>query len=711
MEVTSITAPRFAFMVDHIKELVLVAEGRSSEPDPLVPESWRRCMDHDQLDPSVLRPAIVVEERQFHDHRVAMEEQSRTARFGVEVLYRQTAELGYVRLLTDKHGITVDHIGDEATTDKLCEAGLNLGAVRNEARAGTNCTGTCVATGKARTVHQTDHFDTTHIPLSCTVALILNPAGNLSAVPDESALSLLAEKSSQCLALQSVRSFAHRIETANLIRSCLRSWIVKLTLKQTLAEVDVEYGLVLNPLGRITGFNHYGLPLLAQELCVDWRDGRLFTGRPISDFVDCEIDSLTHYLAPHAIERTVIRLRASGRKLFILVVPPKTSWVLPAAITQDEHELHPALKGTVGDDLTIQNNLNKLLRLLNTNMSTLVSGETGTGKEFLAKAIHQATVRGKGLFIPVNCAALLETLIESELFAYQNGSFTGALAKGKEGVICEAHGDTRFLDKIGDIPLSPQTWLLWVLADRELMRIGGLKPASVDMRVSAASHRDLPGLVKQGTFREDKSFRVDWASIGLLPLRSLADLEFLLSQLIEKRCHPDGVPRHPSALGVLAAHNWPGNIRELVNSMDFVGVVAADPEIIVDGLPDQVLRRCYEGLPAEPVRRAAAVSDEAAALHEDLRRAKWNVSASPRLLGIERTTLHRRMRRLGMSLPRRSTSCHTCVGRRNRDGYLCAINRRLGFLSGIRRNIFVVTQRHAVCRSNSVTYEGAIAVT
>lgn len=134
MEVTSITAPRSVFVVDHIKVLVLVAEGRSSEPVPLVPESWRRCMDHDQLDPSVLRPAVTVKESQFHDHRVAMEEQPRTARFGVEALYRQMAALGYVRLLTDNHGITVDHSGDEATTDNLREAGLNLGADRNEAR-------------------------------------------------------------------------------------------------------------------------------------------------------------------------------------------------------------------------------------------------------------------------------------------------------------------------------------------------------------------------------------------------------------------------------------------------------------------------------------------------------------------------------------------------------------------------------------------------
>lgn len=604
-----------------------------------------------------MRPAVIVEDRQLRDHRDAMEELLRTARFGVEALYRQVAGLGYVLLLTDNQGITVDYIGDEATTDYLREAGLYLGADWNEARAGTNGTGTCVATGEALTVHQTDHFDATHIPLTCTVAPIFDPAGNLSAVLDISALSSPAEKSSQYLALQIVKNFAHRIETANLIRSCSRSWIVKLTSNQALADVDVEYVLVLDPLGRITGFNHYGRQLLARELRVDWRDGRHFMGRPFSDFFDCEIDSLTQYVAPHAIERNVIRLRASGRSLFIQVVPPKTIRVLPAAIAQDEYKLHPALKAATGDDPSIQKNLNKLSRLLNTNMSILVRGETGTGKEFLAKAIHQASARAKGPFIPVNCAALPETLIESELFGYESGSFTGALAKGKKGLIREAHGGTLFLDEIGDMPLSSQTRLLRVLAEREVTPVGGSKPAAVDMRVIAASHRDLLGLVKQGNFREDLFFRLNGASIVLPPLRSRADLEFLVGQLLEKRPYPDGAPRSLSApaMGVLAAHNWPGNIRELVNVIDFACAVAADPEIAVDDLPDQVFRRSFEDSSAEAVEIEPAASDEAAMLREDLRRANWNVSAAARLLGIDRTTLHRRMRRLGVSLPPRGT--------------------------------------------------------
>lgn len=602
-----------------------------------------------------MRPAVIIEDRRLREHRDAMEELLRTARFGVEALYRHVTGLGYVVLLTDHQGITVDYIGDEATTDYLRTAGLYLGADWNEARAGTNGTGTCIATGESLTVHQSDHFDATHIPLTCTVAPIFDPTGNLAAVLDISALSSPREKSSQFLALQIVRSFAHRIETANLIRSCSRNWIVKLTSNQALAEVDIECVLVLDSSGRIVGFNLYGRQLLAQEFRVGWREAVRCLGRPISDLFDCEIDNLTRFVAPNAIERNVVRLTSSGRNLFIQVVPPATMRVLSTSPPPEESKLPPALKAVAGEEPSIQRSLKKISRLLNTNMSILVNGETGTGKEYLAKAIHVSCARAAGPFIPVNCAALPENLIESELFGYESGSFTGALAKGKKGLIREAHGGTLFLDEIGDMPLSSQTRLLRVLAEREVMPIGGTRPHSVDMRVIAATHCDLLTMVKKGSFREDLYFRLNGAVITLPPLRERCDLAALVARLLEGRAFPDGTPRTMSAnaLGILSSHRWPGNIRELVNVIDFACAVASNPEISVDDLPDEVFRRFNDdALPASETESGSDMN-HAAVLREDLRRAGWNVSAAARLLGIDRTTLHRRMRRLGVTLPPR----------------------------------------------------------
>ena len=642
---------------EHIDELIRVADGGRTDRDPLVVKSWMRCVGNHKLDPSVLRPAVIVEDRRLREHHEAIENLLRTARFGVEALYRQVAGMGYVLLLTDNEGITVDYIGDEATTDYLRESGLYLGADWNEARAGTNGTGTCIATGEALTVHQTDHFDATHIALSCTVAPIFDPVGNLSAVLDISALTSPKEKSSQYLALHVVKNFAHRIETANLIRSCSRNWILKLTSNQGLAEVDTEHVLVLDSSGRIVGFNQFGRRLLAQELRINWRSTGQLLGRLLTDFLDCEIDSLTRFVAAHSIERNVVRLAASGRCLFIQVVPPSTIRILsPAAPATEAFHLPPPLSGVAGEEPSIHKNLRKVARLLNTSMSILVQGETGTGKEFLAKAIHASSARARGPFVPVNCAALPETLIESELFGYESGSFTGALSKGKKGLVREAHGGTLFLDEIGDMPNSSQTRLLRVLAEREVTPVGALKAAPVDMRVIAATHCDLLKLIKEGKFRQDLYFRLNGAILTLPPLRDRQDLNWLVSRLLEKRPYMDVSARSvaPAALGVLAAYSWPGNIRELANVIDFACAVATGPEIGIDDLPDQVFCRALAEEAETGIGHDPLYANEAAALREDLRRAGWNISAAARILGIDRTTLHRRMRRFGFTVPPRA---------------------------------------------------------
>ena len=636
---------------EHIGELIRVGEGHATARDELIVSSWRRCMSSHQLDPSVMRPAVIVEDRELREHRDAMEELLRTARFGVEALYRQVAGLGYVLLLTDNKGITVDYIGDQATTDYLRGAGLYLGADWNEARAGTNGVGTCIATGEALTVHQTDHFDATHIPLSCTVAPIFDPLGNLSAVLDISALQSPREKSSQFLALQIVKSFAHRIETANLIRASSRGWIVKLTSNQALAEVDTEYVLVLDSSGRVTGFNQHARTLLAEEMRTNWRGATRALGRPFSDFFDCEIDSLTRFAAPQAIERNVIRLSASGRSLFIQVVPPATIRVRHTPPVQEECKLPPPLKAVAGEEPSVQRNLRKLSRLINTNMSILVNGETGTGKEFLAKAIHQSSARAQGPFVPVNCAALPDSLIESELFGYESHSFTGASTKGKKGLIREAHGGTLFLDEIGDMPLTSQTRLLRVLAEREVTPVGAARPVAVDMRVIAATHQDLLALVRAGRFREDLYFRLNGATISLPPLRERVDLAWIVAQLLDKRSGGKVRALSDEALDVLSAYPWPGNIRELVNVLDFACAVAGGETVESEDLPEQVFHK------PDTVTASAPLPDsgnrEGAVLIDALRKAQWNISAAARQLGIDRTTLHRRMRRYGVAVPPR----------------------------------------------------------
>jgi transcriptional regulator of acetoin/glycerol metabolism len=634
-----------------VDELIRAAEGRKTGRDPLISSSWLRCMTSLGLDPAVLRPAVIVPDHQLREHRDIMDDLLRRARFGVEALYRQVTGLGYVLLLTDDKGITVDYIGDPSATDELRQAGLYLGADWSESNAGTNGVGTCIATKEALVVHKTDHFDGTHIPLTCTAAPIFDATGNLAAVLDIAALTSPDDKSSQLLALQIVKNFAHRIETANLIGANRRNWVIRLTSTQEFAEVETEFVITIDSSGRITGFNHLARELLARDQKIDWRQSPGFVTGLFSDFFDCDIDRLTDFVHAHGFDRNFVRLRNSKRVLFIQVTPPQGIRVRPAQRVL-ENDLPQPLRKVAGEDKAMQASLSRMARLINVNMSFLILGETGTGKEFMAKAIHAASARAHGPFVPVNCAALPEALIESELFGYESGSFTGAASKGKKGLIREAHGGTIFLDEIGDMPLSSQTRLLRVLAEREVTPVGGARPSSVDIRVISATHCDLNERVKTGKFREDLFFRLNGAVVTMPPLRERQDFDWLVVRLLEKTSQNSPKTMRADALAAMRKYQWPGNIRELVNAIEYACALCEATEITLEDLPEYVM----DGGASEASgqHEQTEVVHEAQALRDTLKLAQWNVSAAARLIGIDRTTMHRRMRRLGVTLPPRS---------------------------------------------------------
>jgi transcriptional regulator of acetoin/glycerol metabolism len=312
------------------------------------------------------------------------------------------------------------------------------------------------------------------------------------------------------------------------------------------------------------------------------------------------------------------------------------------------------LKKIAGNDNTIQNSLNRVARLLNVNMSFLIQGETGTGKEFIAKAIHLASARAHGPFVPVNCAALPETLIESELFGYEGGSFTGAMAKGKKGLVREAQGGTLFLDEIGDMPLGSQTRLLRVLSEREVTPIGGAKAHTVDIRVIAATHCNLKDKIQKGQFREDLYFRLNGAIVHMPPLRERQDFEWLVNQLLARDVQAQNVSLSPDAMAILKAYHWPGNVRELINALDYARALAQGPVIEAEDLPEYVTAPRSSAGAAEPAGEGVNAVSDAETLKRALKQSQGNISAAARLMGIDRTTMHRRMRRLGVSLPPRS---------------------------------------------------------
>ncbi len=646
----------------HIDELVRAASGLGTRRDSIIEESWRRCVNQHNLDPVVLRDPCILPHQRLREHQEAMDEFLHTARFGVETLYREVAGLGYVLLLTDAKGVTVDFIGDPTFDNNLMRAGLYLGADWNEPHAGTCAVGTCIATGEALVVHQTDHFDATHIPLTCTAAPIYDARGSLAAVLDISALRSPEPKESQHLALQLVKSFARKIESAHLLNRFRREWILKLAPSPEFADVDPAYVIAVDGAGRIIGFNNEARRLLIRELERQpaGADTRTIAGRQLSDFFELEVDDLPRLGHARPVTQRMVRFRASGLPLFAQSLAPPARVSAPA-VPAAPPDLPKPLQAVFHDDPAMAQVVGRAAKLVNTQMSLLICGETGTGKEHLAKAIHAASGRAAKPFVPVNCAALPETLIEGELFGYEAGAFTGAAAKGKRGLVSEADGGTLFLDEIGDMPLSSQTRLLRVLAEREVTPLGRSRPIPVNIRVIAATHRDLVTEVKAGRFREDLYFRLNGAILTLPPLRQRTDFDWLADRILAERCRSLSrrIELSADAREALHAHSWPGNMRELLNALDYALAVASGPLIGREDLPDGI-RAGWQGRDLAPVHVMqggdVATSSERTRLIADLRRHDWNISAVARALGVDRTTIHRRMRRLQIaSLRERST--------------------------------------------------------
>jgi DNA-binding NtrC family response regulator len=283
--------------------------------------------------------------------------------------------------------------------------------------------------------------------------------------------------------------------------------------------------------------------------------------------------------------------------------------------------------------------------------TVLVLGESGTGKELLARALHAESPRSHGAFVAVSCAALTETLLESELFGYEKGSFTGAAGR-RRGKLELAAGGTLFLDEIGDVSPKLQMDLLRVLEDRRFFRVGGNESIALDARVIAATNRDLKAAVADGSFREDLYYRLNVVPIVLPPLRDRReDIPLLVSHLLERLAaetgrHVEGVTAE--AMERLCAHPWPGNVRELRNILERALVVASGHiltprDLGLDGgagtAPEQVVE---EGTPAslEQVEREHVA--------HVLERTGGNVSRAARLLGIDRVTLYNKMKRYGI---------------------------------------------------------------
>nr|WP_269808616.1 sigma 54-interacting transcriptional regulator [Enterovibrio nigricans] len=368
----------------------------------------------------------------------------------------------------------------------------------------------------------------------------------------------------------------------------------------------------------------------------DWRNPDRVLGGCFSDFFNIDINELP------ALSRalpTEERLLATihGDLWFAHAIAPQ-----PSFIPRRNKVISGSLSALYGDDEAMAELANKATTLSLSDLPLLLNGETGTGKEYLARAIHQSSTRKKGPFVAINCAAIPETLIESELFGYADGAFTGARSKGKKGLIEQACNGTLFLDEIGDMPLPLQARLLRVLAERELLPVGATKSVSVSFRVLAATHKSLPDLVRGGTFREDLYYRINGATLDIPPLRARCDILWLAEAIIAKNTRQP-VFLSNAARDILVQYAWPGNIRELENILQFALAFCPEGEIYPHHLPEHLR---YTLTSAAGGRQE---SDSANALIAELEQCDWNISQVARVLGVDRSTIHRRIKKAGIT--------------------------------------------------------------
>lgn len=565
----------------HVREIIKASEGKTIGRDPEVVQSWLRCLNDYELDPEHKGEARILPEATLRLHQQEAEDLLSIARFGMEDLYRRVNSMGYVLLLTNAKGVTVDFIGDEKVDRELKRAGLYIGSEWSEATAGTCGVGACLTTGEAITIHQTDHFDMAHTPLSCTSAPIYHSDGSLLGVLDVSLLMSPSEKYSQALTLEVVKSCVRRIELANLMNSRKSDWILRLNKSSEFLSVDPGCAVSVASDGTISGLTHGAERLFSNVLGQDWKKRQGFIGKPFEDVFDFNFNDIPRLVGAETPGEHALEL-SDGQVIFADVrAPNKSSRAAPKPSMPD------ALTRIHGGDRKMQALAGKAARIVDKQISIILEGETGVGKEFVAKALHEARKK-KGPFVAINCAALPEALIESELFGYAPNSFTGAHAKGKKGLIEQANDGTLFLDEIGDMPLALQARLLRVLAEKEVMAVGATKPVPVDIRVVSASHRNLKALVDAGQFRQDLFYRLNGLVLQIPALREREDKSWVIDQVTRVVSHGARIRFSVDAKKALLGYDWPGNIREMITALEVCLALCDGDSVELADLPEQI---------------------------------------------------------------------------------------------------------------------------
>ena len=651
-------ATRHASRVLHVVQNGLQPAGI----EPHVTRSWYRCLQEYHLEPAAPRQASVLSSHALKELQQRMGELLPVARAEMESLYEQIAGSGFAVILSDTQGVVLTTISDPTLQREFRQAGLSLGSLWDERHEGTNGIGTCIAEAGPVTVHREEHYRGYNVSLSCSGAPIWDSHGNILAVLDASTAnssdSRLIQRHTMALVLMST----HLISRWNFLNEYSQSWILRFHSRPEFVGLLHEALVAMDGAGKVLAVNESALLQLGVsnrkslvgesiEKVFQFDFGTLERRAQFESSTIWPVRDLTHGRRFFALARGPLQGAARTFKLGAPEQPPSVSAVDPKQAERGQHH--------VGEDPQMRKNLTVGRQLFAKQVPILLKGATGTGKEAFAKALHFSGLWFDKPMVTVNCAAIPESLIESELFGYTRGAFTGAVKEGRVGKILQSNGGTLFLDEIGDMPLMLQTRLLRVIEEREIVPLGSDQPIPVNLHVISATHRDITKMIESGDFREDLYYRLNGITLQLPLLRDRADKADLIRTLLnEENSGGEAVEIAEDAFQKLLDYSWPGNIRQLRNALRTSSALCREGVIRLSNLPQEILHTEARVAPqatvvpaafetasiVTPALPSAALRDaECAALLRELERMHWNISRTAQALGISRNTLYRKI--------------------------------------------------------------------
>src|SRR5437763_129963 len=591
----------------------------------VVRSSWSRCLNAFALDPHEIRHPHSVERADLQARRERLGVLLSIARIEMEALGKLMKHSEYSIMLTDRDGVIVSYLGDTGFSATARRSGFREGVMWGEREMGTNGMGTCLIAERPVMIHRTAPF--------------------LAQSPQPHTLAL-------------VDMAAQNVENRTLLSACKEFHVVRFHRCPEFVSTPGEGVLAFDDQGLVKGANRAALKLLG------YRDHEAVCGQPVERVLDTSFATLMRLTGHSGYPAEPLGSRLPQRRWFASVHTPAgasrpaQASVGPSVRPQGEAgaaEARGSLDCLESADATMHSCVEILRRVVDRDISVLLLGETGTGKGYCARAIHNASNRADKPFVTVNCAAIPETLIESELFGHKGGAFTGATREGGMGRILQANGGTLFLDEIGDMPIALQTRLLNVIEDREVMPLGGNKVVSVDVRVVSATQHNPIDLIARGQFREDLYYRLNGITVRLPPLRQRTDGAELIRKLLHDEAPGTLFELEPALLERLLAHGWPGNLRQLRNVLrTMLALRTSDRLTLADFNEEWLAGNAAQGAPGAAVSHLerdgeSVLSDaERDALRRVLEMCQWNVSEAAARLHISRRTIYRKIHRHGL---------------------------------------------------------------